>query len=400
MPRAHADTRARSARRAGTAAPARTCGAISCSRSRAGPDLRRRPPLPASVVPRARARWPAADRVGRPLPRVRSPGRATGLRLGAAPRRRREPDRLPALAGPDAHGRRRARRTRAVRLVSLPSRRHRASPAATCRSCRPHTPTRQALRYRQESFAAPLAGDDALASFVRISADARHSATGARPSDSRRRATRAASRRLTLPRGARHSSHRLRSLAQHGRRQTACGRSTRSTYEAARRAVREYWDRRLAAWCRGRRPGASRDGRDAQPADPEPRPDLALQRRQPVPGARHRRRDRRGRRDRRLRLRRRQPGDPPHAFGKRPTPFPNWKMGAKLAGTGLYYRLFRDRALRRRRPRRCSRAISERSDDRSMPAPPACSRVSASRRTSPSPSSACMRRRSCGKGCG
>ena len=27
------------------------------------------------------------------------------------------------------------------------------------------------------------------------------------------------------------------------------------------------------------------------------------------------------------------------SFRKHPTPFPNWKMGAKLAGTGLYYRL-------------------------------------------------------------
>ena len=32
------------------------------------------------------------------------------------------------------------------------------------------------------------------------------------------------------------------------------------------------------------------------------------------------------------------------SFRKHPTPFPNWKMGAKLAGTGLYYRLLRDRS--------------------------------------------------------
>ena len=32
------------------------------------------------------------------------------------------------------------------------------------------------------------------------------------------------------------------------------------------------------------------------------------------------------------------------SFRKHPTPFPNWKMGAKLAGTGLYYRLIRDRS--------------------------------------------------------
>jgi hypothetical protein len=30
------------------------------------------------------------------------------------------------------------------------------------------------------------------------------------------------------------------------------------------------------------------------------------------------------------------------AYAKKPTPFPNWKMGAKLAGTGLYDRLFHD----------------------------------------------------------
>ena len=88
-------------------------------RSRTGPtyDAVRRylPPLVLARAPGGRA----ADRVGRPLPRVRTPGRATGLRLGAAPRGRRQSGRLPALAGLEAHDRRRARRTRAIRLVPL-----------------------------------------------------------------------------------------------------------------------------------------------------------------------------------------------------------------------------------------------------------------------------------------
>ena len=113
-------------------------------RSRVGPDLRRRAPLPATAAACARTRWPSADRVGRPLPRVRAPGRAAGLRLRAAPRRRRQSDRLPALAGLEAHDPRRAWRTRAIRLVPLPSCGSTACRAATCRSCKPHTPTQQA----------------------------------------------------------------------------------------------------------------------------------------------------------------------------------------------------------------------------------------------------------------
>jgi hypothetical protein len=31
------------------------------------------------------------------------------------------------------------------------------------------------------------------------------------------------------------------------------------------------------------------------------------------------------------------------SLGRRPTPYPNWKMGQKLVGSALYYRLFRDR---------------------------------------------------------
>jgi len=195
---------------------------------------------------------------------------------------------------------------------------------------------RRGTHYRQESFAAP--GEAGLASYVRISADTHGSAVGA-------------TIRLT-PSGARSVTYRVAGNA--GRtvyvrwlnRDAVDGlRSVdRSTYETARRAARDYWLVRLAE-------GAEIVVPERRVVDAmrnlliqnlvltwrysigNPYQELATAdgiAAAGVIGAY-------GFADVNREILR-------TAFAKKPTPFPNWKMGAKLAGTGLFYRLYRDRA--------------------------------------------------------
>ncbi len=191
-------------------------------------------------------------------------------------------------------------------------------------------------RYRQESFAAPVTGEGGLASYVRVSADTHGSADGATirltPSEARPVAypvAASSSRTVYVAWLNRDSVNRLRPI-------------DRSTYETARRSVRDYWPARFAE--------------GAEIVVPERRvmdamrnlliQNLVLTWRYSV-------------------------GNPYQelatadgiaaagvigaygfadvnreilrtAFAKKPTPFPNWKIGAKLAGTGLYDRLFHD----------------------------------------------------------
>ena len=195
------------------------------------------------------------------------------------------------------------------------------------------------VRYRQESFAAPLPAAGRLASFVRIAADAHLSPGPATilfaPSTHARRLAypvTAGGRRTVYAAWLNaNSTDRLRPI-------------DRATYEAARAGLRGYWLGRL--------------DEGAQIAVPERRvmdairnlliQNLVLTWRYSV-------------------------GNPYQelatadgiaaagvigAYGfadvereilrtslrKRPTPFPDWKLGAKLAGVGLHDRLFRDRA--------------------------------------------------------
>ena len=163
------------------------------------------------------------------------------------------------------------------------------------------------VRYRQESFAAPLPTTGRLASFVRVAADA-HLSSG--PAAIRfTPSTRA--RRLALPGDDRRPAHRVRGLAQCKEPRSAAADRSRDLRVGSSPCPRLLVGTARRG-CADRRSGAARDGRDAQPVDPEPRADLALQRRQPLPGARDGRRDRgRGRR-RRLRFRGRRARDPPH----------------------------------------------------------------------------------------
>ena len=82
---------------------------------------------------------------------------------------------------------------------------------------------------------------------------------------------------------------------------------------------------------------------------------------------------------------------------RRPTPYPNWKKGERLLGAAVHYRLFRDRASRPRDA--CSASIRRGLRPQVRRAIAACSRPSATRPTSPTRSTAFIRRLSPGRGC-
>jgi hypothetical protein len=191
------------------------------------------------------------------------------------------------------------------------------------------------VRYSQESFAARRPGSPALVSFVRLTADAR-------------RATRGTTLRFTGPAGAVVASvarggvatvHVAWPLASLRPRRIA-----RPDYTAARRDVTVYWRNRLAEGARFVVP--ERAVMDAQRALVVQ--SLGLTWRYSL-------------------------GNPYEQFSfpegidvaqmldtygfddvaravlrtsltRRPLPYPNWKIGQKLVGSALHYRLFRDRA--------------------------------------------------------
>jgi hypothetical protein len=188
------------------------------------------------------------------------------------------------------------------------------------------------VRYRQESFAARLPGRTALTSFVELIADARSAATGTE--------LRIGPLRSSVAPGT------LRTL-----RVAWSGRAVsidEEAYRSARESVRVYWGRRLAE-------GASivvpeRRVMDAQRALLIQ--NLALTWRYSIGNAYEQFSFPEGLdvaqvmaeygfRDVGAAILR-------TSLTRRPTPYPNWKMGEKLLGFAVHYRLFRDRPTVRR----------------------------------------------------
>ena len=80
-------------------------------------------------------------------------------------------------------------------------------------------------------------------------------------------------------------------------------------------------------------------------------------------------------------------------------PYPNWKMGERLVGSALHYRLTRDRAYLEGATPTLRRYVDELG--RQIGASrTGCSAASATRRTSRTRCSGCTRRRPSGRGCG
>jgi len=180
-------------------------------------------------------------------------------------------------------------------------------------------------RYRQESFAARVPGRSSLASFVEVSVDAR--ATAAR--------IQIGPVRETVPRGTANAAH----VVWDGRAVAVRD----DVYRSARESVRAYWERRLA--------------QGAQIVVPERRvmeaqrallaQNLALTWRYSIGNAYEQFSfpesvdvaqvmAEYGFRDVSAAILR-------TSLTRRPTPYPNWKMGEKLLGSAAHYRLFRDR---------------------------------------------------------
>ena len=161
------------------------------------------------------------------------------------------------------------------------------------------------VRYRQESFAAQTSETGSLVSFIRLDVDATRASAKVvqlrlKPSVKKLRQVLAFSRGGTVKRSVltyriKRGTKRTVYLAwinYPGRRTLAVDPAR---YDRARRAVSAYWEGRLAGGHADRRPGAPRQRRLPEPADPEPASDVALQHRQPVravllPGERRRRR--------------------------------------------------------------------------------------------------------------
>ncbi len=194
-------------------------------------------------------------------------------------------------------------------------------------------------RYRQESFAARLGGTGRLVSFVAIAADARHARADGRvrlaPSVGRLRD----SVTLVVPRGTVRTIY-----AEWPSARTGAATIDEATYREARAAVGDYWRRRLAE-------GMTIEVPERRVADALRAlliQDLVLTWRYSI-------------------------GNPyeefsfpesvdvaqvlaEYGFGdvaramlrtsltRKPTPYPNWKRGERLAASAEYFRLFRDRA--------------------------------------------------------
>ena len=223
---------------------------------------------------------------------------------GRAPRRRRKRDPLADREGAEPEGLRRRGRPRALRLVPVPPGR-----AKLAEGYLPILETQYVdaggTRYRQESFAVRGLGTGDLVSFVRLTADARHgkgavlrlvpegSRRGARVAQGTMRHPGRGRRARTLyggwlvPFGGAPGRDRRADL----RRRPRSGSSTSGSPGSAQPIVR--------------RPREGRQQRPAEPLDPGPRADLAVQRRQPVRGVLVRRGARRRRGDGRVRAPRR-----------------------------------------------------------------------------------------------
>lgn len=185
------------------------------------------------------------------------------------------------------------------------------------------------VRYRQESFAGPMPDTGAFASFVRLTADARDSAAAG--TEIRLGAT-------AMPVEA--GSVRTVFAAWPSRTLTIGP----ATYEEARRSLTAYWNRRLSE-------GATIEVPEKRVADATRNlliQNLGLTWRYSIGNAYEQFSFPEGVDVAQVMA----------AYGfadvsaailrtslsRRLTPYPNWKMGQKLVGSALYYRLFRDRS--------------------------------------------------------
>jgi hypothetical protein len=197
----------------------------------------------------------------------------------------------------------------------------------------------EGVHYRQESFAARVPESGPLVSYVQLTADARQSGSAA---ELRFAPSNGPALTDAVPAGSARTVYLARPVDQPSGR----GRTTldRATYEAARRSVADYWRRRLAQ-------GMSIEVPERHVVDAERNlliQELGLTWRYSIGNAYEEfsfpegvdvaevlADD--GFADVSAAILR-------TSLTRRLTPYPNWKMGQKLVGSALQFRLFRDRS--------------------------------------------------------
>jgi hypothetical protein len=195
------------------------------------------------------------------------------------------------------------------------------------------------VRYSQESFVARIPPTGSLVSLIRLTADGRRSAAG--HTRLRFASSNGSSLGYGVPRG---SVRTVYVVFPHRPRPSRPRPLVRASYEEARRSVLEYWRQRLPE-------GAAIDVPERRVLDAERSllvQNLGLTWRYSIGNAYEEFSFPEG-------------VDVAEvmsawgfqdvarailntSLGRRPTPYPNWKMGQKLVGSALYYRLFRDRS--------------------------------------------------------